>query len=159
MKTLLATALSDEDALTAAPPLLAVRIPQSWDKGVSDDRTRFWLTTNARGDDGFVATWGDDVNLTLDVNGTSVIYCLRAYVQYTGMNELDEPTEVLRHPAGHFIAHFYDEASGWYRANDSVVTHREDAGSHAFPYICFFEREDSMRHHATAAVAVCRDAG
>ena len=40
------------------------------------------------------------------------------------MSELDEPTAVLRHPAGHFIAHFYDEESGWYTANDSVVARR-----------------------------------
>ena len=160
MKTLLATALAGEDALTTAPPLLAVRIPQYWDRGAGNGRTRFWLTTSARGDDGFLASWGgdDDVNITLGVNGTGVVYCLRAYVQYTGMSELDEPTEVLRHPEGHFIAHFYDAASGWYRANDSVVTRKEDAGPHAFPYICFFEREDSRRHHAMQRPWMCAEA-
>jgi hypothetical protein len=149
MKTLLAVALSGDNGLSSKPPHLAVRIPQFWDAGVEHGRTRFWLTTNERGDDGFCANWGDDgVGLTLDVRGVGVVYHLRAYVEYTGMSELDEPTVVLRHPAGHFVAHFYDEESGWYSANDSVVARKEDAAPHPFPYIYFFEREDSRRHYA-----------
>ena len=37
---------------------------------------------------------------------------------------------VLRHPAGHYIAHFYDEEIGWYTANESVVVRKQNAGPH-----------------------------
>ena len=140
MQSLLATGLAHEAcAPNAAPPYLAVRVPQYWDRGVSDDRTRYWLADDFRDD------WGSGCT-DVSINGSTVTYRLRAYVQFTGTVEISDPTDALAGlEAGHFVAHFCDHGC-WYTADDSRVTRvlPEGAMATAFPYICFFERADAV---------------
>ena len=63
-------------------------------------RTRFWLA------DDYTADWGDGA-IQLTISAETGHYRLRAYVQFTGTEEISYPTDTLAaSDAGHFVAHF-----------------------------------------------------
>ena len=146
MPKLLASAFSEQKPLTTTPELLAIRVPQYWDR---EDGSRQWL----RGCD-IQPVWGSDAKVTLHICGADVVYCLRAYIEYIIDGKDVEPTIYMRHDGGHFVAHF-EEGGQWYTADDlghdrQVVQWPIDT-PHKVPFVCFLEREDSRAHHAAVS--------
>ena len=130
MPKLLACALSGDKALLVAPELLAIRVPQFWDR---EDGTRAWLT----GCD-VTPVWGMEGRVSLGIGGADVVYRLRAYIQYILPSADVEPSVYMRSAGGHFVAHF--EASGsWFVADDlgqhQQIVRWESDVRHEIPFV------------------------
>ena len=75
MPRLLTTVLSGARAPMFAPALLAIRVPQFWER---EDGARYWLT----GCD-ITPCWGPDARVLLSISGQDIGYRLRAYIEYS----------------------------------------------------------------------------
>ena len=129
--------LLDADALRlrAAPPVLAVRVPQYLDAADNEEEALQWIDGEA--------AWGDG---SLDLSARCAFHChgaaqaqyrLKAFARYCG-----RPAVASRAiSSGHFAARFR-EGEQWYEADDLAQEEKvralEEPPKH-FPYLCFFE--------------------
>ncbi|CAK0895070.1 unnamed protein product, partial [Prorocentrum cordatum] len=125
--------------LRSKPELLAVHVPQRWERG---DGTALFF-----GGCDIAAYWGELLEVALRAGEEDVAYRLRAYVQYIapeGSNAV--PSHVLNDPQGHFVAHFEEDGS-WYTADDlgdrPHVVQWAPGTEHKIPCIIFLEKVGS----------------
>eukprot|EP00959_Pyramimonas_sp_CCMP1952_P019141 404620-Pyramimonas_sp.AAC.1 len=109
-RELLRRGVSMGGRLRSKPELLAVHVPQRWERG---DGTALFL-----GSCDIAPYWSELPEVVLRAGGEDVAYRLRAYVQYILPEGSDViPSHVLSDPQGHFVAHFEEDGS-WYTADD-----------------------------------------
>ena len=75
MPRLLTTVLSGARAPIFAPELLAIRVPQFWER---EDGARYWLTGC-----GITPCWGPDARVLFSNPGQDIAYRLRSYIEYS----------------------------------------------------------------------------
>ncbi|CAK0850189.1 unnamed protein product, partial [Prorocentrum cordatum] len=132
--------------LRSKPELLAVHVPQRWERG---DGTALFL-----GGCDIAPYWGELPEVALRAGEEDVAYRLRAYVQYI-LPEGSEaaPFRVLNDPQGHFVAHFEEDGS-WYTADDlgdrPHVVQWAPGTQHKLPCMIFLEKVDSRTARAEA---------
>ncbi|CAK0862279.1 unnamed protein product, partial [Prorocentrum cordatum] len=132
--------------LRSKPELLAVHVPQRWERG---DGAALFL-----GGCDIAPYWGDLPEVALRAGEEDVAYRLRAYVQYI-LPEGSEavPSHFLNDPQGHFVAHFEEDGS-WYTADDlgdrPHVVQWAPGTEHKIPCMIFLEKVDSRAARAEA---------
>ena len=73
------------------------------------------------------------------MSGESVAYQLKSYVRFTGTG--GRKGELFYGgPDGQFLA-IFEESGAWFRAGEGQVVQLPDSAPHAWPYLCFFEKE------------------
>ena len=146
VRELLRRGASMDGRLRSKPELLAVHVPQRWERG---DGTALFL-----GGCDILPYWSELPEVVLRAGEEDVAYRLRAYVQYILPEGSDAiPSHVLNDPQGHFVAHFEEDGS-WYTADDlgdrPHVVQWAPGTEHKMPFVIFLERVDSRAAGAEA---------
>ncbi|CAK0814408.1 unnamed protein product, partial [Prorocentrum cordatum] len=146
MRELLRRGASMGGRLRSKPELLAVHVPQRWERG---DSTALYL-----GGCDIAPYWGELPEVALRAGEEDVAYRLRAYVQYIQPEGSEAvPSHVLNDPHGHFVAHFEEDGS-WHTADDlgdrPHVVQWAPGTQHKIPCMIFLEKVDSRAARAEA---------